>query len=250
MLQNIIIIGLLLGFIFPSFAREDYLGNETITSYKKTKKILEKKVYFDHRISFYCGAPFRINKQVRPLKGFNNKIYKSRSRRIEWEHIVPAENFGRTFQAWREGDPSCITNKGKLYKGRRCATKMNIEYRYMQSDMYNLAPAIGSVNAARKNYNFVMLGDVKSTFGSCSVKIKNRKVEPPELARGQIARTYLYMDSVYPRYKMSPQQRKLMETWDKEYPVSEFECLKNKRIYQIQKNRNPILDKRCGSRRP
>ena len=250
MLQQFIIVLLFSSLLFPAFAREDYLGNEQITSYRKTKKTLEKKVFYDHRMSFYCGAPFRINKQVRPLKGFNNKIYKSRSRRIEWEHVVPAENFGRTFREWREGDPSCLTKHGKLYKGRRCATKMNIEYRYMQADMYNLFPAIGSVNAARKNYNFAMLGDVKSMFGSCSVKIQNRKVEPPELARGQIARTYMYMDLVYPRYKMSPQQHKLMKTWDKEYPVTEFECVRNKRIYQIQKNRNPILDKRCGSINP
>lgn len=50
----------------------------------------------------------------------------------------------------------CITNKGKAYKGRKCANKANAEYRYMQADMHNLFLAIGAVNAMRSNYNFQM----------------------------------------------------------------------------------------------
>lgn len=74
-----------------------------------------------------------------------------RSYKIEWEHSVPAENFGRAFTEWREGHPLCVDNKGKSFKGRKCAEKVNKTYRYMQSDMYNLFPAVGSVNAARSN---------------------------------------------------------------------------------------------------
>ena len=101
----------------------------------------------------------------------------------------------------------CINNKGKAFKGRKCAEKVNIEYRHMQSDMFNLYPAIGAVNALRSNYNFTMLPGVKSDFGSCAMKIDNRKAEPPEAARGQIARAYLYMSDAYKRYSMSKSQR-------------------------------------------
>jgi len=59
--------------------------------------------------------------------------------------------------------------------------------------MHNLAPAIGAVNALRSNYEFTMLPGVRPTFGTCEMKIEGRKVEPPETARGIIARTYLYM---------------------------------------------------------
>ena len=38
----------------------------------------------------------------------------------------------------------------------------------------------------------------KREFGKCDVEIKNKKVEPKESIRGEIARTYMYMDSVYP----------------------------------------------------
>ena len=34
-------------------------------------------------------------------------------------------------------------------------------------------------------------------FGKCDVEIKSPKVDPIESIRGEIVRTYLYMDSVY-----------------------------------------------------
>jgi len=115
----------------------------------------------------------------------------------------------------------------------------------MQADMYNLYPAIGSVNASRRNYNFVMLGDVKSSFGSCAMKIENSKAEPPVASRGAIARTYLYMDGFYDHYKMSKQQRQLMNAWNKTYPVEAWECERAKRISQVQGNNNEILEQSC-----
>jgi len=123
---------------------------------------------------------------------------------------VPEENFGRAFSAWRDGHKQCINSKGKTFKGSKSAEKVNSEYRYMQADMFNLYPAIGAVNALRSNYNFTMLPAAKSDLGSCVMKIDNRKAEPPKEARGQISRTYLYMEDAYKRYSMSKSQRQLM----------------------------------------
>ena len=222
-------------------------GNQTIDSFRQSKKTLLTKIFYDKRVTIYCGARFDTQKNVTPPVGFSASMYKTRANRIEWEHVVPAENFGRAFKAWREGDVVCVSSQGKAYRGRRCANKASLEYRYMQADMYNLFPAIGAVNAARQNYNFVMLPE-KSTsdFGTCDMRIEGNKAQPPASARGRIARTYLYMDKVYPRYSMSKQQRKLMEAWDKQYPVQPFECVRNKRIQAIQKNTNPILTQRCS----
>lgn len=169
---------------------------------------------------------------------------------IEWEHVVPAENFGRTFSEWRDGHKLCINSKGKAFKGRKCAEKLNTEYRYMQADMFNLYPAIGAVNALRSNYNFTMLPDEKSDFGSCAMKIDNRKAEPPEMARGRIARTYLYMEGAYKRYNMSKSQRQLMSAmsaWDKMYPVSAWECTRAKKITILQKSDNNVVKTRCNA---
>ncbi|MFI3272175.1 MAG: endonuclease [Pseudomonadota bacterium] len=133
-----------------------------------------------------------------------------RAGRLEWEHVVLAENFGQTFEEWREGHPLCVDNKGKAFKGRNCTEKVNEEYRFMQADMYNLYPAIGAVNAMRSNYNFTMLPHASSSFGQCLMKIDDRKAEPPVACHGKIARAYFYMESAYPRYSMSSSQRKLM----------------------------------------
>lgn len=168
-----------------------------------------------------------------------------RAKRIEWEHVVPAHNFGQTFEAWQTGVKECVNNKGKSFKGRRCANKASKEYRLMQADMYNLFPAIGSVNAYRSNFNFVMMPKEKSDFGACDMRIENKKAQPPVESRGRIARTYLYMDEAYNRYSMSKAQRTLMNAWDKQYPTSNWECKRNDRISKIQKSDNKIMLKRC-----
>ena len=225
-------------------------ANTTITSFNKAKKTLEKEVYFDHKETLYCSATFDDKKHVIPSKGFETTKYLKRSKKIEWEHVVPAENFGKTFVEWREGHSLCVDRKGKSFTGRKCASKVNKEYRLMQSDMYNLYPAIGAVNALRSNYNFTMLPSEKSDFGSCSMKIENKKAEPPEPARGKIARTYLYMEESYSRYKMSKSQKQLMNAWDKIYPVSDWECKRAERINKLQKNRNKIMEDRCSNYSP
>ena len=221
-------------------------GNTTNQSFNSAKRMLERDVYFDHRETLYCWAAFDARKNVTPPVGFKSDRYQGRARRIEWEHVVPAENFGRAFSEWRDGHPECVDSKGKHFRGRRCAEKINVEYRYMQSDMYNLFPAIGAVNALRSNYNFVMMaGSTPSAFGSCAMKIQGSKAEPPEASRGRIARSYLYMDLTYPRYQMGRQQRQLMEVWDRQFPVSTWECKRAERINRLQGNINPIYKKRC-----
>lgn len=214
-------------------------------SFSKAKKLMMERVYFDHRETLYCGATFDEKKRITLPVGFHTAKHVKRSKRVEWEHVVPAENFGRTFSEWRDGHTRCVDSKGKAFKGRNCASKVNEEYRYMQSDLYNLYPAIGAVNAMRSNYNFTMLPDVKPDFGSCLVKIDNRKVEPTIESRGQIARTYLYMEQRYPRYRMSKSQRQLMHAWNKMYPVSAWECLRAERISKIQGNRNTLVTEQC-----
>ena len=231
--------------LVPLVSSTALAANQEIESFSKAKKLLEKRVYNDHRITLYCRATFDADKKVIAPEGFITTKYIKRAKKIEWEHVVPAENFGRTFSEWRDGNKECVNSRGKLFKGRRCAEKENVEYRLMQADMFNLYPAIGAVNALRSNYNFTMLPAVQSDFGSCKMKIDNRKAEPPENARGQIARTYLYMESTYARYSMSKSQRQLMNAWDKIYPVDAWECERADKISTLQRSQNDIVKSRC-----
>ena len=90
----------------------------------------------------------------------------------------------------------------------------------MQSDMYNLFPAIGAVNAERGNKNFgILSASIQNSFGSCAMKISGNRAEPPKYARGTIARAYKYMAYAYPIFNLSKEQERLMNVWDKQYPV-------------------------------
>ena len=42
-------------------------GNTTNQSFNKAQKMLERKVYYDHRTTFYCGCPFSTDKKSFPV---------------------------------------------------------------------------------------------------------------------------------------------------------------------------------------
>lgn len=220
-------------------------GNTTNDSFNTGKRMLERQVYFDHRVTLYCSAEFDAQKNMRPLTGFTTPAHEKRANRVEWEHAVPAENFGRAFTEWREGSPECVNKNGKPFKGRRCAEKVNMEYRHMQADMYNLFPAIGAVNAVRSNKQYSVLPSAPSAFGSCPAKVDGNRFEPPDRAKGQVARASLYMADSYPKYRLSSQQQKLFEAWDKMFPVDAWECMRAKRIEALQGNENARVKQPC-----
>ena len=236
----LILIALILLYYFQAFSQ-----NTQITSFSKSKKLL-LKLYKDNPVTLYCGCSFKGKKPILSSCGYIPKKNKNRANRIEWEHVVPANAFGQSFSEWRNGHPKCVRKNGKKFKGRKCAEKVNEEYRRMQADMFNLYPAIGEVNGRRSNYSMGIIEGEKREFGKCDVEIKSRKVEPKEDIRGEIARTYMYMDSVYPgRGIISKKNWKLFESWHRSDPVDEWECERAKRIEKIQGNRNEIVLKKC-----
>lgn len=226
--------------LFPALALAG--GNTTNDSFGRAKKMLEREVYFDHRQTIYCGAEFDEDKRISLPPGFEGAA--KRSGMMEWEHAVPAENFGRAFVEWREGDPACM-HHGKPFRGRRCAEKVNMEYRHMQADMYNLFPSIGSVNAARGHRQYSELPDEKPDFGSCPAKVEGNRFEPPDQAKGEVARASLYMADSYPQFRLSDQQRRLFEAWDKMFPVTQWECERARRIQRLQGNANDRVRLPC-----
>lgn len=235
---------ILLGVV--GFASANPKGNVTIESFNKAKKILHDQIYADHRVTFYCGCLYDENNVIIPSDKYTPKNDNKRANRIEWEHIVPAQAFGQSFVEWRDGDPECIDKKGKAFKGRNCARKVSQEFRYMESDMYNLVPAVGEINGLRSNYSFAMIPGEKREFGSCDFEIEDRKAEPRPEIRGDIARTYFYMDDAYPGHGViSKKNEKLFQAWDKEDPADAWECERCRRIEKIQGNENRFVKKAC-----
>ncbi|NYT46332.1 MAG: endonuclease [Candidatus Methanofishera endochildressiae] len=54
----------------------------------------------------------------------------------------------------------------------------------------------------------------------------------------------LYAET-YSRFKLSAAKKRLFEAWDKQFPVTETECDRNKIIEKLQGNINQILTTRC-----
>lgn len=236
--------------ILICFAFSFYLQAKNVTndSFSKAKSMLEKKVYLtpQQRVTIYCDAKFSKNKEISLPAKFPTNKYAKRAKKMEWEHVVPADKFGQEFKSWMRGDTACVTAKGIHYKGRRCASKVSEEYKYMQADMYNLYPAIGAVNAMRSDYDFKDSVAGSTRLGTCAMHINHHFAEPPKLARGEIARSYLYMDSNYSHYTMTKKQRRLMQAWNKKFPAGKWECKRGQRIQKLQKNNNEVLITSCA----
>ncbi len=216
--------------ITPSFAN-------TPSSFSKAKKIAAE-VYQDQPSSFYCGCKINTEgkKLVPDLNSCGYKVRKQpkRARRIEWEHIVPAWVFGHQLKCWQEG-------------GRKNCSKNSEQFRHMEADLHNLVPAVGEVNGDRSNYRFAVLPQTPDMYGQCDFKVnfKQRAAEPPVEKRGKIARIYLYMSDRY-GFKLSPQQRKLFEAWNKIHPVTAWELKRNRYISRIQGWGNPYVSQQSN----
>lgn len=229
-------------------------ANDTITSFSKAKKIM-KKIYKDNQVTFYANCNYnykdKLNMIVRQSCGYEpkneytkkGKINK-RARKIEWEHVIPAENFGRQFTCWRDGDDSCVKSNGKSFKGRSCCSKVNEKFKLMEADLHNLVPAIGELNANRSNFRYGIIQGEKRVYGKTvdfEVDSKIRVVEPADSIKGNIARTYFYFEKKY-GMTISSKDKKLFIAWDKLDPIDKWERKRNNLIYKYQGNKNPFID--------
>ena len=98
---------LMLTSMLPAFAQ-----NTRIDSFNHAKKLLTQ-VFAGHAIEFYCECSHAGSEVDLASCGSEPKKDPDRAKRIEWEHIVPAEAFGQSFPEWREGHPSRVDRKGK-----------------------------------------------------------------------------------------------------------------------------------------
>jgi Endonuclease I len=154
------------------------------------------KVNSDVPGDFYCGC--KINwqgkKGVIDLESCGYKVRKNENRasRVEWEHVMPAWQFGHQRQCWQDG-------------GRKNCAKDPV-YRKIESDMHNLQPAVGEVNGDRGNFMYSQWNGGEGQYGQCAMKVdfKEKVAEPPARSRGAIARTYFYMRDTYQNQSFPP----------------------------------------------
>lgn len=112
---------LLLTSLLPAFAQ-----NTTLDSFNSAKKLMEQ-VFAGHETTFYCGCAYTGSEVNLASCGYQPKKDPERAKRLEWEHVVPAEAFGQSFREWREGHTECVDSKGKAFKGRNWARFLSVK---------------------------------------------------------------------------------------------------------------------------
>jgi deoxyribonuclease-1 len=210
----------------------------TPSSFGKAKKEAYK-IYKNHKKTFYCGCDLEWRGEkgsgspIHGSCGFSKRKQVKRSNRTEWEHVMPAWQFGHQLQCWQKG------------KRKNCS-KNSPQFKTMESDLHNLVPAIGEVNGDRSNFKFSNWNGTPSQYGKCEmiVDFKKRQAQPPKRSRGAIARTYLYMSDRY-NVKLSKSQKRLMTAWNTTYPVDQWECERNTKISKVQGWKNKFTDAAC-----
>jgi deoxyribonuclease I len=211
-------------------------------SFSKSKKFL-KSIYLqsNKNRTLYCSCSFDTNKQIDTNScKYSPRINSNkRSRRLEFEHIVPAHALGKNLQCWKE--PICEKRNGKKYKGRKCCSKISYKFKQMQSDMHNLFPAVGEINGDRSNFVFGEIDGEGREYGECDFEVAQRIAEPKKSIRGDIARSYFYMSHQY-KVEISDDYEEMLREWHLFDPPDEWERDRNSLIEDVQGNRNLFID--------
>ena len=197
-------------------------GNQNIKNYRQSKKHLYKIWGYSGQ-TFYCNCKY----ERRNIKecGLQNK--NPRSKKMEWEHIVPMSRFTQD-------------------KSRRYMRSNDARFNKIEADMYNIVPSVGYLNMKRSNYAYNVIDGEKRNFGSCDFEIQDRIIEPSPDIRGDIARAVLYMAWEYPDlYRPPIQYLDMMYKWLGSDPVTKPECERYKKIKQIQGDENIYLKVAC-----
>lgn len=133
-------------------------------------------------------------------------------------------------------------------------------------DLFNLNPSNANANSAKSNYPMAEVSNSTWSNGITTVGYAvsgqgggaSRVYEPADEYKGDFARGFMYMFSVYDdlpwltstgwMYDASssdifkPWALQLLLKWHREDPVSEKEVKRNEAVYKVQGNRNPFID--------
>lgn len=201
---------------------------EAPRTFREAKKIATQ-IYAERPVDFYCRCTFKGKRIDLRGCGYRPRKQPKRAARVEWEHIVPAWVIGHQRQCWQQG-------------GRKHCSSTDRLYREAEADLHNLVPVVGEVNGDRSNYSFGMLSKTPDQYGACPfvVDFKQRTAMPPAYSRGAIARTYLYMSERY-GLRLSKQDGRLYEIWNRQYPVDEWERWRNRNVACVQGNANRFV---------
>ncbi|WP_058506046.1 endonuclease [Legionella nautarum] len=222
------------------FLHGSVVSANPLTSFAVAKKKAEI-IFQNHRTTLYCNCQYNEKKQIDLLScQMQDAVMRSkRASRVEYEHMMPAEQFGQQFSCWREKKCS---KDGKPYKGRKCCAKIDARFKEAEAELYNLWPAEGLVNQVRSNYRYGLVTD-KLPFYGCLIYFdkERRKAEPDDRIKGLVARANLFMADRY-QIRLSASQRQLFLAWANQFPPTEWEREWGRAVAHIEGYPNPYIE--------
>ncbi|UOQ47793.1 endonuclease [Gracilibacillus caseinilyticus] len=118
----------------------------------------------------------------------------------------------------------------------------------MRGDLHHLFTCDKKCNSTRSNYPYVDFKDYTPDMDIETIKTQCGKYEKekfePESGKGEVARATLYFLIRYPGIinQYNDLDIETLLNWHQKFEVSKHEKHRNKEIFHIQKNRNPLID--------
>lgn len=184
------------------------------------------EVHKDDAKTLYCGCSYKGKTPDLASCGLEDQTG-TRWDRTEVEHVVPVSVLGADRPCWAEG-------------GRNACERLDPIFQTAFTDLHNLWPSIGGINASRSNKAMGIIAGNELAYGSCDFEVDEDRVEPRPEVRGDIARIYFYMEWMY-GVPISDGQRRLLLHWNQTDPVDDWERTRDERITEKQGNGNPFV---------
>lgn len=121
---------------------------------------------------------------------------------------------------------------------RQCLN--NPEFARVSDDLHNQFPIVRQMELERRRTHFSMIGDVVTADAACGYRRSFQNFEPPDHAKGVVARAVLYMQHQYSLPLIGPPS--MYQQWHRQFPVTELEKRRNDVIEHLQGQRNPFID--------
>ena len=180
-----------------------------IPNYNKARDVFWSQLYPKGNWTIYCGIRF------------NNRKETIDGRKLSIEHVFP--------QSWIATAMGCSSVS-------QCR-KNNKRFNYAVADLHNLYPALRNVNSSRGNS---LLGEIEGEewrYKNCDFERVKGLTEPREIARGNLARSIMYMSTEYD-LPIPEEMVSIVQEWDKLDPVSAHELRRNSVIFKLQNTYN------------
>ena len=120
----------------------------------------------------------------------------------------------------------------------RTCLRENETYQRIASDLHNMFPVRSSFEMSRGGDRY---GEVRRGYseGECGELTTYRDLEPPDHAKGAVARAMIYMHTTYELPLRSDMAT--LQAWHRNYPPSDDELRRNQLIQELQGNANPFI---------